>query len=155
MRELAPLDPDIQKKISQPPVFDVDRVVSVLKIVESQGYKLEALNLSLALILYNYSLSECFTEVNNEYILGRNLRLVEREIEASDPNNPLPTIGFEVESPRKPYSESLGRKYAEFFDAIGMPRNKANVKKGEMNNLAAFWEFSPPPSYTSSTQPGY
>lgn len=51
------------------------------------------------------------------------------------------------DNPRKLFSqENDSERYAEFFDAIGMPRNKINKTPN------SFWEFSPPPSYTAQVQ---
>lgn len=94
------------------------------------------------------------SDVDIAFIKRRHFKLIEQEIAAAHPANHLPTIGFEVESPRKPYRLVDPMDYADLFDRIGMPRNKVNESTGTKDGTSypTYWEFSPPPSYTASVQ---
>ena len=81
------------------------------------------------------------------------LRQVEQSISGSD--NLLPTIGWEVEIPRKPFQTSRAGMYALFFDFMGLPRNKnhTNITPGNPGPYQVtpfFWEFSTAPAYSAA-----
>lgn len=144
--------------ISEPPVFDFDRAKKIKEQVDQEGIdEFPALKLAWILSLYNIH------DEARERVLYRINRLIKEEIGVSDSDNPLPTIGVEVESPRKPFADDqIGNslRYAEFFDTIGMPRNKVNERVDHSKLSIAsqpawdntFWEFSPHPSYSTSVQ---
>lgn len=82
------------------------------------------------------------------------LRQVEKSV--SNPDNPLPTIGWEVEIPRKPLNVSRVGMYALFFDFMGLPRNRdrTSVVPGSPSTYerssSFFWEFSTAPAYSAA-----
>lgn len=134
--------------VSDIPKFDFERAKQAASRLRNKGIpNFPALNLALALRIYNQigiRVEEAFYPV-----ISRSYKLINDEVTMSDAKNPLPTIGFEVESPSKPFDskgDTIGYKF--FFDAIGMPRNKVNA--GEI--VSTFWEFSPPPSYCAAVQ---
>lgn len=137
--------------ISPPPVFDMEKAERAVWIVE-RGYDIEfkaCLALRLALVLSCYNFLNFTKREDFENLFQRLDPLGENELIASDVNNPLPTIGIEVEVPRKPYNHQADfPRYAAFFDTIGMPRNRINTSIGN----ASHWEFSPPPSFTGAVQ---
>lgn len=142
--------------LSDPPIFDFGKAKIAKSFVRKEhgealsGFK--SLELALTLALYNF-----LAKGGEEKDLGdaslRLKRLAEEEIAASYISNPLPSVGIEVESPRRPFmfSSYLYEKYKyykEFFDFMGMPRNKVN----EDGRISDYWEFSLRPSYSASTQ---
>jgi hypothetical protein len=138
--------------VSAPPVFDIEKALLVKETTAmEEGYKkLPSLRTSGNLWLYN----------NPPYkwplIINRLERLREKEQKMANPYLPLPTIGWEVEIPRKPFKSSRAGMYALFFDFMGMPRNKNFnfVVPGENPNIykpsGLSWEFSTIPSYSAA-----
>lgn len=141
---------------SPPPVFDMDKAEIAGRFVDIKyrGLFSEFLSLRLALILASYNfLAKGGDEKNLDKTSTRFDALIQQELTASDPRNSLPTIGLEVETPRKPLKLSLAdnnlyEQYAQFFDLVGMPRNKINTGKSKYS----YWEFSPFPSYSVLVQ---
>lgn len=145
---------DSSELVSAPPVFNMSRARMARLMVRAVGLDgFQALNLALALSVYNLP-APILSKSDMDFIKRRHFTLIGDEIAAAHPSNHLPTIGFEVESPRKPYRLVNSRDYVDFFDAIGMPRNRVNKfdDAGGRNPPSAFWEFSPPPSYSASVQ---
>ena len=138
---------------SPPPIFAVDAAQRVRSLVANRRFEHDypALSLALSLAAYNYATFVSGVSDNQiRHFLHRFDELVGQERAAADPQNPLPTIGIEVESPRKLFEkERDGLNYANFFDVLGMPRNRVNFN---LSQAFAYWEFSPPPSYTASVQ---
>lgn len=143
---------------SFPPKFDLTTAQRAKSLVDGEGFSsYPALNLALSLAVYNYAMYTGVTEDQMRTFTLRFINLTSQEVAASDPRNPLTTIGFEVESPKKLFNrEQDSMSYAQLFDAIGMPRNKVNdvayVNRENTSSWPIFWEFSPPPSYTASVQ---
>lgn len=146
--------------ISRPPVFDIEgaRVARnhAFNFVEGRlgtafyDFEPDSLQLAVALAYYNFNHQRSEKTPREKQILENQLsRLVRMEWTASDSESPLPTIGIEVETPRKPFKKQEVSRYKEFFDAIGMPRNRANVFPDEKTS---YWEFSPEPSYSAEVQ---
>lgn len=158
LKERAPLQNFAEQKdrsllISAPPIFDLRRARDLSRQVHEWAKRdnfrsLNSLKIALTLALYNDSLSSEGYNKDKSILLKRLTNLVKEEIVSSDLTNPLPTIGIEIETPRKVVRKEKFYEYAEFFDEIGMPRNKINrITFGE-----DCWEFSPSPSYCASTQ---
>ena len=151
-------------QVSSPPEFNIGKARKAIKFVDSafQITDLPALRLALILSSYNRSGVKPESDDPNYFLFsGKYTALVDAELRASDPSNMLPTIGIEVESPRKLFDEDRDSiQYAIFFDSltgIGMPRNRVNSSSSMDNfrtagNTALFWEFSPPPSYSAAVQ---
>lgn len=142
--------------LSAPPIFDVDKARGARSLVEKEELDdFPALQVALALSIYNM---ETVGFGQNTQFSRRLEKLIGEEIKASSKTNPLPTIGIEVESPRKPFDRFRDSPdYAEFFDAVGMPRNRVNSlsnykSRAKSETWPNFWEFSPPPSYTAAVQ---
>ena len=95
--------------VTTPPVFDIERAWyardDAMELVKAKTDRmhLSALELSIALSLYNHTVrSEKVAEENPQ--LGRQIdQLIHHEVTTGNVSNPLPTIGIEVESPLKPY----------------------------------------------------
>lgn len=134
--------------VSDAPEFNFERARQAASLLQSRGLpEFPALNLALALRIYNQD--ETGVEEAFQPTKRRLSQMIAGEITASDLTDPRPTIGFEVESPKKSFDkERDSSNYSYFFDAIGMPRNKANAG----TNAAIFWEFSPPPAYSAAVQ---
>lgn len=161
-KEVEPADASgISEHVVPSPIFDIGKAVKVKHLVDKIAVitEFKALNLALALASYNFSV------VNNpsyfvlrRFILQTQLKLLPLEQKLWDSQSPLPTIGIEVESPRKPFNLRRLENYLEysnFFDLIGMPRNKVNGASYTAESppgYEIFWEFSPPPSYSAVVQ---
>lgn len=130
-------------KRSVPPTFDYDRARGAMQCIDGNfGNRirgLDALKLALVLSVYNQ---------NDPKISKKLSPLIDEELREGQ-RNILPTIGIEVESPRRTTVQYLAHEYGVFFDFVGMPRNKIN-KYG--NSDFPMWEFSPPPSYSADVQ---
>lgn len=159
LKERAPIQASINpssvpdKRLSPPPIFDWEKMSrskeAVDKMAEKGGFgELKALRIALVLSYYNYLVSRDLSQKSDTILGNRINNLINEEITASDPDNPLPTIGVEVETPRKIKRSLNFNQYCTFFDDIGMPRNEANLSSLE----GLYWEFSPPPSYSASVQ---
>lgn len=145
--------------ISPPPVFNFEGARAARRYafnfvkgrLGDAFYDFEPDSLQLAVALACYNFDQRFEKTpREEQILENQLsRLVRIERTASDSESPLPTIGIEVETPRKPFEKQEAPCYKEFFDAIGMPRNRTNVFPDE---TTTYWEFSPEPSYSAEVQ---
>lgn len=137
--------------VSPPPVFDFEKALLVKETTEKEDYK-DVPNVRAAgnLWLYN-SPAERWPAVLRKLDV---LRQVEKSV--SSPDNPLPTIGWEVEIPRKPFNVSRAGMYALFFDFMGLPRNRdrTSVVPGSPSTYARsssfFWEFSTAPAYSAA-----
>ncbi len=135
--------------VSALPAFDFDRALLAREVTSRRVIdNFSALRAAATLWLYNSPDDQW------ENILEKAKHYQERERVTSESSNPLPTIGWEVESPAKLYSHSLAPRYAIFFDLIGMPRNKnhTGVIPGDPYTYTNynFWEFSTYPSYTAA-----
>lgn len=141
-------------RVSAPPVFDMEEVWRAREFTGVMGVdNFKALDVALALVVYNFdvefsrSTGRSAARAEGDLFLRRFSPLVSHEMKAY--RNPrLPTIGFEVESPRKLFDQKRDYpKFGEFFDTLGMPRNKANK-----TNANSYWEFSPWPSYDARVE---
>ncbi|MBI2049678.1 hypothetical protein HYT32_02120 [Candidatus Roizmanbacteria bacterium] len=110
-----------------------------------------ALSVAYRLAFYNLIASDDPNPKSFELLSNRLRHLADKEKAFSDPENPFPTTGIEIEVPRKVVPNSDFPPYAEFFDKIGMPRNGTNPNSGK-EVLGFCWEFSPNPSYYAGTQ---
>lgn len=151
---------EISGQVVPSPIFDIEKAQEIKHSVdEIVDPDFQALKLALALASYNFAVENHPTFYTlREYILKVQSKLFSVEYKGWNINSPLPTIGIEVESPRKPFN--LRRlenylAYSHFFDLIGMPRNKANSANYSIESppdYEIYWEFSPPPSYSASVQ---
>lgn len=135
--------------VSPPPVFDFEKALLAKEETGQKGY-IDIPNVRAAgnLWLYN-SPAERWPAVLRKLDF---LRQVEKS--ASGPDNPLPTIGWEVEIPRKPFQTSRAGMYALFFDFMGLPRNRnhTSIVPGNPSTYAYssfLWEFSTAPAYSA------
>lgn len=144
----------LENKISLPPVFDFNLAQEAREKTEKLGLEnFHALRIALTLSLYNHFVLDVNPSDSKTERLYRSFQfLIQEEQQASQASNPLPTIGFEVESPQKVNDLYDGKTYGYFFDLIGMPRNRLNSNQGDDSSKYSRWEFSPPPSYSSNTQ---
>lgn len=132
-------------RISNPPVFNFERAEAAKKAISESEFASPS-NLACAgnLWLYNTPSDQW------PRVLGKLHDLKMHEIVASARNNPLPTIGWEVESPRKPFERHRAPLYARFFDLMGLPRNKVNADSATISVFGTgMWEFSIEPAYSS------
>lgn len=159
MSELQPIPAEKlginEPRVSPLPVFDFEKALLAKEETGKEGF-MDAPNVRAAgnLWLYN-SPVERWPAVLKKLSL---LKSVEQSL--SSPDNPLPTIGWEVEIPRKPFKTSRVGIYALFFDFIGLPRNKnhSSIVPGNprtYNSSASwvtpfFWEFSTAPAYSAA-----
>lgn len=125
-------------RISPKPVFDVEKAMFALETVNALSLRSPCLRVAAALILYNSD--------GQKYSLERALRRITylKESEEKELKSCLPTIGIEVETPRKVFNKERAGLYAWFNDFIGFQRNKAcfNVKYGDPQTYTStFWEF--------------
>ncbi len=103
-----------------------------------------ALELAISLGYYNFLISDSTRDFTN--LEKRFKRLVHQEGTSSNLRF-LPTIGIEVESPRKKFcinGEEKRHSYEKISNNLRMPINRASSSWG--------WEFSTPPSYSSDVQ---
>lgn len=140
--------------VSMPPILDREKAEQARKFAEKvtpAGFR--GLQIAVAVLLYNFSIQEPGKDDGSK-LQHRIFRLIDKELQAANPINPLPPIGFEVEIPRlvlkRQTDTSVFGEYPSFFDVLGMPRNRANKLK--VAPEITFWEFSPPPSYAAKTQ---
>ncbi len=133
--------------VSPPPVFDFEKALLAKETTGKEGYKdLPNVRAAGNLWLYN-SPAERWPAVLRKLDV---LRQAEKSV--SGPDNPLPTIGWEVEIPRKPFQTSRAGMYALFFDFMGLPRNKnhTSIVPGDTPSTSPFfWEFSTAPAYSA------
>lgn len=134
-------------EVAPSPSLDFKLARTSRRIVKKLGIKgLPALEIASTLYFYNL-LNKANTPQEAFGVLPK---LILKEQVASDTSNPLPTIGFEVESPSKVNDLYTNKDYGIFFDSIGMPRNEINSPAEDFRFPR--WEFSPPPSYSASVQ---
>lgn len=142
----------INREISPPPIFNLRLCQEAKRVVKRFGLKGQpALEVASTLYVYNLLNGGNTSDGRNPLepfapIPG----LILEERVASNPSNPLPTIGFEVESPKKAGLFYTNKNYGRFFDLIWLPRNKLNPRTHD--EQFDRWEFSPPPSYSASVQ---
>ncbi len=141
--------------VSALPTFDMERLDKINEMAYEWLTK-RGLDGFLALsIAYKLALYNLFTSTSDsrsfDLLSDRFGSLANKEKAFSDPKNPFPTIGIEIEVPKKVVNPSDFSSYALFFDKVGMPRNRLNAT-GDHAILGTHWEFSPPPSYSSETQ---
>ncbi|OGH16778.1 MAG: hypothetical protein A3C30_00345 [Candidatus Levybacteria bacterium RIFCSPHIGHO2_02_FULL_40_18] len=152
-----PVTKDASVHILKNPVFDFEAAMTSRgwadEFVSEQfpQNRFSALRIAIALGYYNYSIASRNFPENYDYgnqVEHQIMKLAKTEALALGIPH-LPTIGFEVESPRKPYI--LGsknvinfEKYEELFKNMGFPKNRASS--------ISMWEFSPPPSFSSDVQ---
>lgn len=114
-----------------------------------------ALTTAVALAFYNLYLGES-SEKHEKQLFKRLNSLVSYEEEASHPSNPLPTIGWEVESPRIPAMKERRKiqdNYSAFSPLIGLPLNRVNSTPYYFSSASGwYWEFSPYPAFAWQTQ---
>ena len=142
--------------ISPEPIFDFKSATRACDFVRETfpmliSDRFSALRLALNLATYNYLVSNKPSSLDEvDWFIQRFKNLVGNEMLYAR-YGVLPTIGFEVESPRK-QGNYLTSTYGALFDTLGMPRNKIN--SGDVSLTLSFpsWEFSPPPSYSSAVQ---
>ena len=138
---------ETEVKVSQPPVFDFEKAILAQEATWKEGYASPP-NVRTAGILWLYNTpSERWPQ-----IFAKLKILSKKESNAANPKNPLPTIGWEVESPSYPFKREMSGRYALFFDLICLPRNTnhTNVVPGNPDTYTARWEFSSAPSYSSA-----
>ncbi|MDZ4209615.1 MAG: hypothetical protein U1C56_00380, partial [Candidatus Curtissbacteria bacterium] len=145
--------------ISPPPVFNFEGARAARRYAFNfvkgrlgdafYDFNPDSLQLAAALAYYNFNQRSEKTSREEQILENQLSHLVRIERAASDSESPLPTIGVEVETPRKPFEKQEVSLYKEFFDAIGMPRNRANTFPDE---TTTYWEFSPEPSYSAEVQ---
>ncbi len=128
----------------------------IVQATPDKPHYTDSLQLAIALSLYNARNTKDTTKSQKRALETRAhslaADLIHTESMASHTYNFLPTIGIEVEVPQvnmKYDYEAQAVKYARFFDAIGMPRNRSN---GNLNDIKSRWEFSPRPSYSAQVQ---
>lgn len=134
-------------KVSQPPVFDFEKAILAKEATSKEGYASPP-NVRTAGILWLYNTPpERWSQIFEKFKF-----LHRQETKAANPLNPLPTIGWEVESPSYPFKREMSGRYAIFFDLIGLPRNKnhTSVVPGNQDTYSLRWEFSSAPSYSSA-----
>lgn len=143
--------------VSSPPDFDMERLRKVNDLADQwlaiEGFANSALGIACKLGLYNLSTAEPLDSKTYKIFYNRFRILANKEKSFADPANPFPTIGTEVEVPRKRVKINDLPAYAAFFDELGMPRNKVNraiIPWPESHGQ--YWEFSPPPSFYAGTQ---
>ncbi len=138
--------------VSPAPVFDFEKALLAKEETSKNGY-IEIPNVRAAgnLWLYNNPL-ERWPVVLKKLDL---LRQVEKSESSSE--SLLPTIGWEVEIPRKPFRIQASRTgmYALFFDFMGLPRNRNHSyvvpgNLGTYSNASFNWEFSTAPAYSAA-----
>lgn len=142
--------------VSSPPVFDLERARRVNDIagewLAREGFdNFSSLVVACRLSLYNFSGAESLDPNALEIFFNRFRLLGNKEKVFSDPKNPFPTIGVEIEAPRLRIKVSDLPSYASFFDRIGMPRNQINKGSLGGGKFGVFWEFSPHPSSWAGT----
>ncbi len=153
-----------EARVSSAPSLSVNRAIkakrNAARLVwehrKDAPYYSESLKLAIALSLYN---AKYTTQANgkekgeiNRRTRKHAIDLIRTESDAAQSHNILPTIGIEVEVPQIPMRfdyETTALKYAEFFDAMNMPRNRSNER---LKNIKSRWEFSPKPSYSAQVQ---
>lgn len=138
-----------ETRISLPPIFDFEKAILAKEATAKKGYQ-DWPNIRAAgnLWLYN-SPTERWPA-----ILRKLDRLRQTEKSLLNPNNPLPTIGWEIEIPRKPLWRSRAGMYALFFDFMGLPRNRINtsIVPGDIETYPRTfnWEFSTTPACSAA-----
>lgn len=153
--------PDLDTKRAEHAVYSADMLMDTIGL-DSDSPRWSAIHLASTLSLYNHSsyskgVNGLEKRATKEVLKDRLIELALIEEVASHDLHPLPTIGVEIEVPRKPYQGMKGiyfEKFAPFFDTIGMPRNSQNVSAADILEEQEYfsWEFSPPPSYTAAVQ---
>lgn len=133
-------------KVSSLPVFDFEKALLAREETGSAGlFDVPNVRAAGSLWLYNSPNERWPIVLRKLDLLGR----AERSV--SNPDNPLPTIGWEVEIPTKPFPVSRAGMYALFFDFMGLPRNKNHTSIVPGNRTGYeyfFWEFSTNPAYS-------
>lgn len=138
---------ETEVKVSQPPVFDFEKAILAKEATSKEGYASPP-NVRTAGILWLYNApSERWPQIFEKFKF-----LHKKEMGAAIQANPLPTIGWEVESPSYLFTPGMSGRYTLFFDLIGLPRNKnhTNVVPGNPDTYSSRWEFSSAPSYSSA-----
>jgi hypothetical protein len=82
-------------------------------------------------------------------------KLVENEVLTMHPDNPLPTIGIEIEVPTKHIRSQAMLKcipLEDLADAQGFPENSNNNCESYDKTLPTYFEYAPYPSYFHDTQ---
>ncbi len=144
--------------VSSPPIFNIERLEEANErsdkwLAEKSASGNSSLSVACRLGLYNLLSSGSIDSDSLEAFFKRFGILTQKEALFADKNNPFPPIGVEVEVPRKVMKPENLPAYADFFDKIGMPRNKVNKHLDDLTYLSfSFWEFSPHPSYYAGTQ---
>lgn len=149
----------MKERITEPvvsplPVFDFEKALLAKEETGKGKYK-DIPNVRAAgnLWLYNNP-TERWPAVLRKLTVLRHI-----EESSSGPDNSLPTIGWEVEIPRKPFKTSRAGIYALFFDFIGLPRNRnhTSIVPGEplpsswgQPTFPFFWEFSTAPAFNAA-----
>lgn len=133
-------------RVSRPPEFDFEKAFLAKETTESGYAGFPTVRAVGNLWLYNTPIDRW------DRVLSKLSRLLEVETRMSAKDNPLPTIGWEVESPRIPYKIAQGGMYALFFDFMGLPRNREQEKlvPGNPSTYKSFWEFSTTPAYSAA-----
>lgn len=151
--------------VTELPAFDVDlarsaRVEAIrlfTPFIDSFPASYSSLKVAGALSLYNLKVNVAPTK-KEEYrtiLLERLRNLAKTETQTAIPENPLLTIGIEIETPTKPFAtnkEMFTLKYAPFFDTVGIPRNSVNDDILLNYKPQTYWEFSPSPSCSAGVQ---
>lgn len=137
-----------EQDISNPPVFDFDRAIQAKETTYRESfYRLPNMAAAANLWLYNSP------EIKWPTVISKLRQLYVIESEATLPSCLLPTIGWEVEIPRKPFNSFWSAKYALFFDLLDLPRNRIhkNVIPGkEATYPHDMWEFSTTPAFSAA-----
>ena len=118
---------------------------------------LSSLQLAYALSLYNFenNVPTAQKDMFKLSLIDRLDGLARTELHTANPDNIFPTVGFEVETPLKPFCnrrEIFGNSYRPFFDSIGMPRNMVNSDNHISSDAVEYWEFAPKPSFSANVQ---
>lgn len=149
---------EIEEIVSPPPTIDIDTAYSANKFAEKlvcqfTDKKYSSLRLAIALARYNFVMGSSPGSDQEEVLQKQFNRLIKKEINLSEINNPLPTIGIEVESPYrlKGTRTSNDSGYRTFCSILKFPYNLANTDHtvGPHQNI---WEFAPEYSYSAEVQ---
>lgn len=152
------------RPVTEFPIFDVGLAMSSKEqathlfapYMDCLPAALASLNVAGALALYNFEKNAPQDQKGalRPVLKDRLLDLAQKEVLAVD-KELLPTVGFEIETPAKPFLNKrniFGCSYRPFFDSIGMPRNLINTDGHIKEDAVQYWEFAPLPSYSAGVQ---
>jgi len=140
--------PSFQYEIAEAARNDTDRLG-----IDRDLYPSAAVAAHLA--YYNFRNSPFSEDKTARKVLDMRLGQLCRDEQEALENPHLPTIGFEIETPRLPFYNHRAifpRKYKPFFDSMDMPRNRVNADAILNQGDVEYWEFSPAPSFSPTVQ---